>query len=476
MKLEFMMMRGHSKGSSSSLICVLGSLTLLLSSIATATADHHLKQQERDRIVRLPGQPKNVNFSQYSGYIMVDKQAERALFYWLIESPAKKKPASKPLVLWLNGGPGCSSVAYGASEEVGPFRVQPNGKNLTLSPYAWNKEANLLFLDSPAGVGFSYSNTSSDLVTGDQRTAKDSYTFLVNFLERFPQYKHRPFYIAGESYAGHYIPELSQIIVQQNRGIKNPIINFKGFLLGNPLIDDYYDNIGTFEFWWNHGLISDNTYEKLNQSCPFDSFLYPRNNCYQALYHAYTEFGDINPYAIYDGPCYDANTTLLHNLNKPLPWTFRGNDACIVRYTSMYMIRKDVQRALHANVTRIPYPWTTCSDVIRSNWTDSPKSMLPIFQQLIAAGLRIWVFSGDTDAVLPLTATRYSIKALKLKTLTNWYPWYNNQQVGGWSQVYKGLTYVTVRGAGHEVPLGRPQLALTLFKHFLNNEPMPLSS
>ncbi|EYU39589.1 hypothetical protein MIMGU_mgv1a0101822mg, partial [Erythranthe guttata] len=134
-----------------------------------------------------------------------------------------------------------------------------------------------------------------------------------------------------------------------------------------------------------------------------------------------------------------------------------------------------VQKALHANVTGIPYPWVTCSDVIRGSWTDSPRSMLPIIKQLIDAGLRIWVFSGDTDAVLPLTATRYSIKALNLKANTSWYAWYDKQKVGGWSQVYEGLTYVTVRGAGHEVPLTRPKLALTLFRHFLADQIMPLS-
>ncbi|KAJ6772941.1 CARBOXYPEPTIDASE [Salix koriyanagi] len=107
--------------------------------------------------------------------------------------------------------------------------------------------ANLLFLESPAGVGFSYSNTSSDLYTGgDQRTAEYACTFLVNWFERFPQYKFRDFYIAGESYAGHYVPQLSQIVYQKNKGIKNPVINFKGFLVGNAVTDDYHDYVGTF--------------------------------------------------------------------------------------------------------------------------------------------------------------------------------------------------------------------------------------
>lgn len=130
-------MGDQQKKVSFSLLCVLGFGCVLLSSVVVV-GDDPLKEQERDRIVKLPGQPANVNFSQYSGYIPVDPQAGRALFYWLIEAPVNRGPSSRPLVLWLNGGPGCSSVAYGASEEVGPFRVRPDGKTLSLSPYAWN--------------------------------------------------------------------------------------------------------------------------------------------------------------------------------------------------------------------------------------------------------------------------------------------------------------------------------------------------
>ncbi|PKI43249.1 hypothetical protein CRG98_036335 [Punica granatum] len=99
--------------------------------------------------------------------------------------------------------------------------------------------------------------------------------------------------------------------------------------------------------------------------------------------------------------------------------------------------------------------------------------MLPIYKELIPAGIRVWLFSGDTDAVVPLTASRYSIDALKLPTLTNWYPWYDNGKVGGWSQIYKGLTFVTVTGAGHKVPVLRPRQAFILFQSFLANKPMP---
>ncbi|XP_057476804.1 serine carboxypeptidase-like 27 [Actinidia eriantha] len=450
-------------------------LTLLLSffSLQTAAGDYRL-EQERDRITRLPGQPSSVNFSQYSGYITVDARLGRNLFYWLIEAPpasGKSASSKKPLLLWLNGGPGCSSVAYGAWEEIGPFRVNPDGKTLTLAPHAWNTEANLLFLDSPAGVGFSYTSTLVDMQNvGDKRTAKDAYTFLIKWFNRFPQYKHRPFYIGGESYAGHYVPQLSQLIVRGNKGIKNSVINFKGFLLGNALLDDHYNYVGTFEFWWNHGLISDASYKALQKGCSNSSWIHMKEECAQVYFQTQQNIGRINPYSLYNSYCAEVGTVWYNFRNPLMTSTFGGNDeTCRVKYTKMYLKNAMVQNALHVNTAKMVHPYTTCSQYVNhDNWTDSASSVLPIFKELIAAGIKLWVFSGDTDIMVPLSSTRYSLNALKLKTLSDLVPWYDNkEEVGGWLQVYDGLTLVIVRGAGHEVPLDRPSLAFILFQGFL---------
>lgn len=99
--------------------------------------------------------------------------------------------------------------------------------------------ANVLFLESPTGVGFSYSNTSSDyLKAGDRTTANENYAFLVNWLERFPEYKTRDFYISGESYAGHYVPQFAHTILYHNKKNKNgngPIINLKGIIVSTSI-------------------------------------------------------------------------------------------------------------------------------------------------------------------------------------------------------------------------------------------------
>uniref|UniRef100_A0A0C9RSI9 Carboxypeptidase n=1 Tax=Wollemia nobilis TaxID=56998 RepID=A0A0C9RSI9_9CONI len=473
------------------LVVVLAVLQATISVSVSAQKENFdwVSEQAKDRILRLPGQPSNVNFAQYSGYVTVDKEAGRALFYWLLE--ATEDAESKPLVLWLNGGPGCSSVAYGEAEELGPFHVNSDGKTLHLNPYSWNRLANILFLDSPAGVGFSYTNTSSDILkSGDRRTAEDSHTFLTNWLEKFPQYKHRDFYIAGESYGGHYVPQLAQVIYRRNKGLANPVINLKGYMVGNGCTDYFYDFIGIFEYLWSHGLISDNTYRMLNIFCDFSSLVHPSHLCERALDYADEEMGKIDQYSIYTPPC--SNSTGIYakklrkrnsKLSEPLDlsplyaWKHLSGeyDPCTEKYSEIYFNLPEVQNALHANVTGIPYRWTTCSGAVSEHWSDSPRSMLPIYKELIKAGLRIWVFSGDTDAVVPITSTRYSINALRLPTVSHWHAWYDDEQVGGWTQEYKGLTFVTIRGAGHEVPLHEPKKAFVLFKSFLEGKSMPAS-
>lgn len=439
--------------------------------------------EEEDRIVALPGQPK-VSFEQFSGYVTVNEIAGRALFYWLTE--AVSNPLSKPLVVWLNGGPGCSSVAYGASEEIGPFRINSLGSGLYLNKFSWNQVANLLFLETPAGVGFSYSNKSSDLFdTGDIRTAKDSLKFLVGWMERFPRYKQREIYLTGESYAGHYVPQFAREILAYNANSKHPL-NLKGIMVGNAVTDNYYDNLGTVMYWWSHAMISDKTFNQLTKTCDFHR---QKNSeeCESLYNYAMDkEFGNIDQYNIYAPPCNNKSdgttnfgpthrTMKLPHLPHQVFKKLSGYDPCTERYAERYYNRPDVQKAMHANTSRIPYKWTACSDLLNRNWNDTENSILPIYRNLMAAGLRIWVFSGDVDSVVPVTATRYCLAQLKLQVKIPWYPWYVKKQVGGWTEVYEGLTFATVRGAGHEVPLLKPRAALELFKSFLRGQPLSKS-
>ncbi|XP_006354958.1 putative serine carboxypeptidase-like 23 [Solanum tuberosum] len=418
--------------------------------------------KESDKIEKLPGEPEGVDFNQYSGYVTVDSSAGRALFYYFVESPSDS--ASKPLVLWLNGGPGCSSLGGGAFGELGPFRVNKDG-TLQRNQFSWISEANIIFLESPAGVGFSYTNTSSDFnFSGDRTTARDSYTFLVNWLERFPEYKANDFYLIGESYAGHYVPQLAQLILQHNNNSNKTIstINLKGIAIGNAYVDFEANMKGTTEYYWSHALISEELYNKIISTCNFSSPSSVSKKCNAYLDQIDEETGNIFIYNVYAPLC---------NNGSPSSTSISDVDPCLPNYIQSYFNIPEVQKAMHANVTNLPYPWESCNNTLNLNWKDRPLSVLPLLHQLMKSELRIWLYSGDMDVVVPVTDTRYAIKKLNLSVKTSWYPWYLQGEVGGYVEEYENLTLVTIRGAGHFVPTYQPNRALAFFSHFLSGKP-----
>ncbi|GJN02294.1 hypothetical protein PR202_ga19628 [Eleusine coracana subsp. coracana] len=463
-------------------------MALLVLSLATswaaAAGAPRSPRPEADLVTSLPGQPA-VGFRHYAGYVDVGSGGGKALFYWFFE--AEKEPEKKPLLLWLNGGTNRFCA-------VGQLPSQ-----FCRSP------VNLLFLEAPVGVGFSYTNRSSDLRRlGDRVTAQDSYSFLLNWFNKFPEFKNRDFYIAGESYAGHYVPQLAELIYDGNKGAsRDRVINIKGFMIGNAVLNDATDQLGMVEYAWSHAIISDELYSAVRREC--DSFKEeadggkPGKGCSPALRAFLGAYDDIDIYSIYTPTCLSPSLPPARgerrdqgssprrasspNTMKRVP---AGYDPCTEAYVTSYFNRGEVQRALHANRTGLPYQYSPCSEVIRK-WNDSPATILPILKKLMGAGLRVWVYSGDTDGRVPVTSTRYSINAMGLRPRESksaaagemnggWRAWYYKQQVAGWAVEYEqGITLVTVRGAGHQVPLFAPQRSLAMLYHFLRGQPLPAS-
>ncbi|XP_021730396.1 serine carboxypeptidase-like 33 [Chenopodium quinoa] len=467
----------------SSITKIFSFLILLVFYITLIKASETFAVSEEDdsKILNLPGQPSNPPISQYSGYITVNQNNGRALFYWFFE--ALSQLSDKPLLLWLNGGPGCSSVGYGALVELGPLKVDENGVGLLFNNFSWITEANLLFVESPVGVGFSYTNTSSDLTKLDDKfVAEDAYIFLVNWLGKYPQFKNRDFFLAGESYAGHYVPQLAELIFDRNKDqTKYLKINLKGFLVGNPETDDFYDSKGLLEYAWSHTVITDDMYNKTKEVCDFKTLYWPKE-CVTAMNLVYGKYKEIDFYNIYAPIClsnstssqaYYTNKEENYGLRRPRIYS-GGYDPCYSNYAETYFNRADVQASLRANVNRgtsnTSVKWNVCNDNILNTYNATVQSVLPIYKKLIQGGLKIWVYSGDVDGRVPVIGTRYWVESLGLPIKTPWRSWYHQHQVGGRLVEYEGLTLVTVRGAGHLVPLNKPSEALALIHSFLTGE------
>ncbi|MED6209154.1 Serine carboxypeptidase-like 45 [Stylosanthes scabra] len=418
---------------------------------------------EADKISSLPGQPR-VTFQQYGGYITVDDHQDRALFYYFVE--AQSNPASKPLVLWLNGGPGCSSVGVGAFAENGPFRP----------------EANMLYLESPAGVGFSYSSNQSfyDLVT-DEITARDNLVFLERWFAKFPEYTKNDFFITGESYAGHYIPQLASLIIQSNTTFS---VNLKGIALGNPLLDFDVDLNSEAEYLWSHGLISDSTFELYNTVCNSSQIMREQidgkvsEDCARVENVSSTEISNyIDQYDVTLDVCLSPAKQQVYMLMNQMNAT-QNVDVCVGDKLVVYLNREDVQEALHARLVGVP-KWSTCSKVLNYDYHNLEIPTLPLLATFVELGIRVLVYSGDQDSVIPLIGSRFLVNGLareiRLNTTVPYRVWFEGKQVAGWTQEYGNISYATVRGAAHEVPFSQPARSLVLFQAFLQGNPLPSS-
>eukprot|EP01103_Thecamoeba_quadrilineata_P009174 TRINITY_DN18891_c0_g1_i1.p1 TRINITY_DN18891_c0_g1~~TRINITY_DN18891_c0_g1_i1.p1 ORF type:complete len:487 (+),score=66.30 TRINITY_DN18891_c0_g1_i1:3-1463(+) len=430
---------------------------------------------EAQQITSLPGYNDSTPISQYSGYITVNQTHGRALFYWLIES--LNDPDNAPLVVWFQGGPGCSSL-FGLFIEHGPFRPNAQG-GLDYNPVNWALVANMLYVEAPAGVGFSYSNTSSDYNTNDAITAQDNYAFLQGFLQEYPQYQGRQTWIAGESYGGVYVPTLVQQIINGPDSALSK--QLQGFMVGNPVLGCFdRDQAMLFNVFYWHGLISYSNYHNWTENlCDTEA---PPNRAYcDDLYNiTQTEVGDIfqqatgaaplplpslDPDDLYQDFC-TGNGSLAFSENLP---TETGQCISIDELLFNYLNQPDVQEAIH--VFNAPVQWSACSSII--NYTVVYHSVLPIYLEFFKQrpDLDILVYSGDVDvATVPFAMTQKCLWDLQRPIKNKWQPWYVNEATAGYFEDTDRFTFATLKGAGHEAPAYQTLNAYNLFSRFLKDQ------
>ncbi|XP_038209271.1 venom serine carboxypeptidase-like [Zerene cesonia] len=171
---------------------------------------------------------KFMNITSYAGFITVNDEYDSNLFFWFFPKP---QMSTTPLIIWLQGGPGYSSLK-GLFDIMGPFEVE--GDKVIQRPITWASDYSLLFLDQPVGAGYSFTQNDRGYTDNEDDVGEQMHEFLVQFLELFPELKEAPLFIAGESYAGKYVPALA--IQIHRRKDKHPI-NLRGIAIGNGLID-----------------------------------------------------------------------------------------------------------------------------------------------------------------------------------------------------------------------------------------------
>lgn len=168
-----------------------------------------------------------------SGYFNIDSEYEKNYFFWFFES--RSEPSNDPLIIWLTGGPGCSSQMALLSEN-GPCTPTPDGLDTVNNPYSWNNNANIMWIDQPSGVGYSYGDKKG-YDHNETEVSEDLYSFLQEFFTAHGEYLPNEFFVFGESYGGHYVPAISSRVYQGNQAKEGLHINLKGIGIGNGLTD-----------------------------------------------------------------------------------------------------------------------------------------------------------------------------------------------------------------------------------------------
>lgn len=491
------------------------------------TYDNPIGTADKDEIKELPGLNVQLNFKQYSGYLAADnKPKPKKLFhYWFVES--QSKPSEDPILLWLNGGPGCSSMG-GLFTELGPFSVKEDGKTLKLNYFSWNKVANVLFLESPAQVGFSYT-TEVLPIHSDDSTAKENHQALKSFMKKFPQYKNNSLYLSGESYAGVYLPTLGELVDADEE------LNLKGIAIGNGYLDVGKLTDSLVFFAYHHGLVGMSSWEKISRNC-CNRQPPSRESCtlsggkssfscqfaVQEILSVLDNSG-LNPYNLYadcphvgnsvlsrskvtgskKGKAHRTkniaagsnreivdralrslvlNTTshadhtyfrfepLIQKHGTTLSRSLRVEPPCVDDSNLIsYLNRKEVRKAIHipAKVSR----WDTCAPIVYfMKYPKLPGGLAPQMKGLIESkrNLTMLVYNGDVDTVCNFLGDEWFVDGLGRKVVEEYSMWKVNKQVAGFVKHYDGITFATIRGSGHMVPGDRPQEALEMIKIFLD--------
>lgn len=443
----------------------------------------------------------------FSGYIPVEGEG-RELFYWLVESD--KGFANAPVMLWTNGGPGCSGL-LGFLTEQGPFRPNKQG-HLDENKFAWTKLASIVFIEQPVGVGFSKPGRGETY--GDAKAAVDNYRFVVNFFNRYPDLRSNEFYISSESYGGHYMPTLARELVD-----RGGVPNFRGFMVGNPLTSGPLRDYGEFMTLHGHQLIPKLLFDEFHKNSCKEKI--NTEVCQHLQNEARTIVAGLDPYGL-DFPVCSVRAEKIMLLKKlglikepsaehleavkveanndeelanpnededdlhvagkadseqlviaqrrvqrrrSLQYFPDKYQPCEESFTTSWLNRPDVRRSLH--VREGASAWAPCNNYINIvyNQTDVVASMVPLYEYLATKNLKIWVYSGDDDTVCATASDQEWI--WNFPASSRWNAWHVSGQVAGFIVHFKGFTYATVHGAGHMVPSTRPKSAFELLKKFL---------
>ncbi|KAM5584312.1 serine carboxypeptidase-like 51 [Rosa sericea] len=413
------------------------------------------------------------------GYVAVRPKAH--MFWWLYRSPNRVEDPSKPwpTILWLQGGPGASGVGMGNFQEVGPLDTNLKPRNST-----WLQKADLLFVDSPVGTGFSFVEDNALFVKNDVEAATDLTTLLKEIFNRNERLQKSPLFIVAESYGGKFAVTLG---LSALKAIEEGTLKLR---LGGVALGDSWISPEDFVLSWGPLLkdvsrIDDNGLEKSNSVAQLikqqikDGKLEDATNSWrnlEDLIRAGSNDVDFYNFLLDSGmdPVSVATTEISQNLFALKRYTRYLN---FLRHSSLAPGGNgDLDTLLNGVIKRklkiIPnnVTWGMQSDDVFAAMTgDFMRPRIDEVDQLLAKGVNVTIYNGQVDLICATKGTEAWVEKLKWDGLQQFLnqsrtPLYcgSDRFTRGFTRSYKNLHFYWILGAGHFVPVDQPCIALNM--------------
>ncbi|TMW58665.1 hypothetical protein Poli38472_010224 [Pythium oligandrum] len=402
---------------------------------------------------------------QYSGYFKIDGSKSKNYFYWFFES--RGNPSTDPVIIWLTGGPGCSSI-LALFVENGPCTINDD-MTLKSNPFSWNERANIMWIDQPVGVGFSYGD-KSEYDSSEKEVGDDMFHFLQSFFKAHPEYQKQDFYVFGESYGGHYVPAVAHRVFEGNNNKEGLHINLQGFGIGNGLTNPqvqykYYPDMA-YNNTYNVKAVDYPVYLAMKAAVgPCISMIEKcqtkKGACVAA--QAFCNAALVSPYSASGLNVYDVREECKV---PPLCYDFSN----VEKFLRLPSTLKQL------NVNEHSAKWESCNMEVHSKFVyDWMKNFHGLVVPMIESGIRGLVYAGDADFIVNWMGCKAWTIDLDWKKKAEFQAaedkdWVVDGKKAGKVRNVDTFTFVQVYEAGHMVPLDQPKNALALLKAFTKIE------
>ncbi|XP_005094418.2 probable serine carboxypeptidase CPVL [Aplysia californica] len=407
------------------------------------------KAQNLSRVVM----PALYNGTSHAGFLTANKTLGNHLFFWFFPSMEQQ---DAPLLVWLNGGPGVSSM-LGLFWENGPVEVDESIATSgyiksKLREFSWVGPFSMLYIDNPVQVGFSYTESGDEgLRLNQEGYSEDLYSVMLQFYSLFPDYHNRELYIGGQSYAGKYVPALAHKIHVGNRD-GNTHLPLAGIYLGGPFFAPEEENLAFYDFAFAMGFVSHET-------------VVERKTEIVKIYEKVREGKHLNMTMM------DLMTMFWYDVGLETNDNFVTQQSASYGLLDAVMRLKEIRKALHVG----SQDYGAFSYSIYSAFSeDLVVSTIPQMADLLD-NYKVLIFTGDYDVIINspmveagLQATPWSLREEYLNaTRSIWMS--SSLDLIGYFSLTGQFCRVVVHGAGHQVPHDQPQRAFQMITDFVRH-------